>query len=1301
METYNSLLKDDDFLSDAAYALEGMGYKVSNNRKDTLDKFLQTRRYFETNLASTITQGDNIKDLKNIDKKSLRNALDKIDQLPSIFDKGSAPKWTAVKDYALAGLSDPTNLLSVIAGAFTLGSGTAVGFGAKEAVKQGIKSTLKSKANALLTKEGLKKTLPTIKALGVEGTVSGAGALEQARRSQEVDMEIGRREKGDYDVGQILTQGIIEGVASPLAGAGLNIGSTLTKESVKGLGKVVGVNDSQFIKNTQHFLEKWFAPAAGLDKASLREIEEAQAAFQTIRQKAEDVAEDIDSAFKRDFIADNQADIDIINKAMEGERKALEEIRVKSVDMAKALQNFNSLRKEVYTKIGKEKLDINENLASLYKRTPKYTRDIFEKFTNISRPPVEEYLQKNINAIDDFEKLILSDNQIEVAKALGLRDEAGEFTDVSLDTKQKILLEEFKNLYNPDTRGKSKYGSLKSKNKDLPDVIKSIYGLNLNPALRATQTIQGIVEPIADLRIASGLKAGLQRRNIGIQASSGPDAAAKLGTNEEMVPLISNKSNINKKQLKETPFQIRGDIYDNELERFYVPKTVADKIKVMVDRTGYLSKNEFLGPLAQAFAASQGYMKKGKTVYSPFAHIRNFLGAMLNVANSGNWGGIGKYTQEIRKLPKKEKEEFFRKMNDLGISGTNVELNQILNRLTDLGDISEDNLKGLSGWAARNLVRGTSLGVSELEKGKFGRKVSRRLERLYTKTDDLGKMMAFLGERAKAKKMFTEMTPEQKREFRVRYRNTLARDPDSPTEKEIDQMLRVSDIGISKEFIDGQKQRIFRPKKVSKIKSRYEKLAEEFDNKMLDEFATQKALDVMPVYSRIPRILEKMRGIPVIGSFTAFPAENLRNKYNVLRLGAQEIRDGFELGNNSLIKTGANRLLSQGAIASAPIIAAYTYNEVNGTDKVMSFIRESFPEWSKYHALQVRKRKNKKGEDEYAVTDLSYNNPDQFVLDIISPLMVSAANGEDVSKSLDTLFKDVIIGVSEPFVDKSLILQYAEETMGFIRADNPEISARKLVNMYKISEPGLLKNLREISGDLGAYQAIDKFSKVMGGEGAAGSFLQSKLDPLYFGDKRRELPEFNNVSEVARYLSEVGLVGDNYIIPFTPASKETILNPKKQLGFAVKTLMGNANSDFNITSSTIKKRLQDTQSNFTLKGMLDLYKDSIEEQFAAQQGVYTLVKSLLEFTSKDDVKKMLKSKEIKQAGGLSNKEINKIIEGEFVPPTFDRSFFKLLRKNYPEIANRVPYINTKFIELNNIYKDRDLLKELPDIVIGD
>jgi hypothetical protein len=110
--TYDDLLKDDNFLRDAYKALTGMGYNISKKRGDILDSFLQKRRYFDVNLASTITQGDNIKDLSEENKLNLRSALDKADELPSIFEDGSAPKWRAVRDYALAGVSDPTNLLS-------------------------------------------------------------------------------------------------------------------------------------------------------------------------------------------------------------------------------------------------------------------------------------------------------------------------------------------------------------------------------------------------------------------------------------------------------------------------------------------------------------------------------------------------------------------------------------------------------------------------------------------------------------------------------------------------------------------------------------------------------------------------------------------------------------------------------------------------------------------------------------------------------------------------------------------------------------------------------------------------------------------------------------------------------------------------------------------------------------------------------------------------------------------------------------------------------------------------------------
>jgi hypothetical protein len=69
----------------------------------------------------------------------------------------------------------------------------------------------------------------------------------------------------------------------------------------------------------------------------------------------------------------------------------------------------------------------------------------------------------------------------------------------------------------------------------------------------------------------------------------------------------------------------------------------------------------------------------------------------------------------------------------------------------------------------------------------------------------------------------------------------------------------------------------------------------------------------------LPKILEKMRDIPILGAFTAFPAENLRNKYNILKLGAQQLREGFETGNKALQKAGAQRL------KTTNINGCYTY----------------------------------------------------------------------------------------------------------------------------------------------------------------------------------------------------------------------------------------------------------------------------------------------------------------------------------------------------------------------------------------
>ena len=144
--------------------------------------------------------------------------------------------------------------------------------------------------------------------------------------------------------------------------------------------------------------------------------------------------------------------------------------------------------------------------------------------------------------------------------------------------------------------------------------------------------------------------------------------------------------------------------------------------------------------------------------------------------------------------------------------------------------------------------------------------------------------MTLLGERDKAESIFKNLTPEQKQLKREQFARDYGR---------ID--------------VDGKP---IIPTKNLKT----------FDDDMLFEEAATKTLNIVPVYDRVPKILEKMRDIPVLGAFTAFPAENLRNKYQILKLGAQELKEGFETGNKALQIAGVERLKSQITMAALPIV---------------------------------------------------------------------------------------------------------------------------------------------------------------------------------------------------------------------------------------------------------------------------------------------------------------------------------------------------------------------------------------------
>ena len=63
---------------------------------------------------------------------------------------GAAPTSDLIKDYLVAGVTDPTNLISILAGAFTFGAGGAAIQAGKETAKQGVKKLVKTKVKNII-----------------------------------------------------------------------------------------------------------------------------------------------------------------------------------------------------------------------------------------------------------------------------------------------------------------------------------------------------------------------------------------------------------------------------------------------------------------------------------------------------------------------------------------------------------------------------------------------------------------------------------------------------------------------------------------------------------------------------------------------------------------------------------------------------------------------------------------------------------------------------------------------------------------------------------------------------------------------------------------------------------------------------------------------------------------------------------------------------------------------------------------------------------------------------------------------
>ena len=142
-----------------------------------------------------------------------------------------------------------------------------------------------------------------------------------------------------------------------------------------------------------------------------------------------------------------------------------------------------------------------------------------------------------------------------------------------------------------------KYVSVKESSDltNIPELIKRIYGKNFNPAVRALETTQGIVDSSARIRLASSLSDSLVNQGKAARANTPEGAALQLGIDDDMVPLVTGMdfSGTPTPINKNAAFILDTELVDDALLNTYVPKKDAELLKSISEAFGFLGSTMF------------------------------------------------------------------------------------------------------------------------------------------------------------------------------------------------------------------------------------------------------------------------------------------------------------------------------------------------------------------------------------------------------------------------------------------------------------------------------------------------------------------------------------------------------------------------------------------------------------------------------------------------------------------------------------------------------------------------------------
>jgi len=1231
METYDSLAGNNQFLRDGVRFLQLSGEKVSNTddtveaREDLRDRILSENRWNSANLLETLELGKNVAgdDVQQSDLESVGRVMSTINEMPDFHEEGGAPAFATLWDYFKAGVADPTNIAGVVAGASTFGFAGGATLAAKSAAKEGVKSYIKTKVK-------LAVSAPVLKAAAVESAITGAGSSYRSVVDQETKIKLNL--KSQVDPVEALMQGLIEGPASVLGGG---VVATGLGAVVKSLGNAASTSvgrafGAEWMKNN-------LLPKSAHDAISNRHAEELVGRSAGYTKEINGLGKLMEKQINKYHPNDKNKTIQTINEILDGKAPegALESL---NAELRATVLGSKKLISDVQEYI--KSTDIGGGLLQTLSKHDDYARNVYEIFQVKKRAvPFEKFITKNPQVVKELLDTIAGDPEFlgrikadNPSYAKGATQETFStprfnaktglfsYTAKNTDEAYKAAKDLAEQLYDPK---KGRYSSIKNTTearKNMPEVLQKIWGKNYSPAARVMQSVDGLLKRAQGVKLGITLADSLEGRGLAVanpmrqnvardvldysdaplQETSRQAAARELNATREaqggrllqpteLVRLLGTKDS---DLIRLTKGDINADAKYNQV--WVAPETAANLRPILSQLSNYKplfdGKHWMLEATGRQAGRIQGVLKIGKTILSPVTVVRNGVGAALAMVGSGNpvrW--IKDFVPVVKDFTSSEISESRRALRGLGVTGSSVDMGQILTRMGK--DINEDP------------------GIIE-KIGTFGLagafpKTYQKAQAFYGGTDDFFKTLTYMSEYGKEKSIWDSLTESQ----------------------------RTNRMDIFK--------------------------AEAGADITPDNYFSQRAAwntkNVMPVYSRVPAITEHalVRSMPLIGNFSAYPSEMFRNAFNIFKLGAEELEQGFAYGNMRLVNNGLMRMAAFPAVASAGYVAAESIAESEGTKEAIEALRNLAAPWDKYGALVITGTEVRNGRNVLKYTNLSYSNPYSPFVNVIMPTVTALANGEPLQKVLSEGLLESSKAFVAPYTDPALTSVAAEALL-----------EENWPRFYKTVQPGFVKMGLDTIKDLGLL----KSEKSILGLNLTPQDIERALYPKAFGSDSAA-PE--SIEDLNKIISKQGknLAGLN----------EREIDLTASMGFAALKISENYTDHYNAAASKIRTMLTDPEFNLSpgsdaTNQMLEEYEDILELDFVKDQKLMEAYEDMATLSgSKLAARKIFMDPAIKTALGSKDKLGTIMSE---TPKFLPRRFFSVpkLKKLYIEISKLPPEI---------------------------